>query len=111
MGGIAIARFGVSGAAQLIGDAIGCEVLAQLYRLRGGVDLGRVGENWPIQALVDDPLILNIVVRKDSEQDHAYDDESGNGRFDGRMGESLVNPLAAWNFKFNCQCGDCYLID
>jgi hypothetical protein len=27
------------------------------------------------------------------------------------MGESLVNPVPAWNFKFDCQCGDCYLID
>ena len=74
---IAIAFFRISGPAELSGDAAYLRRLAYLHRLGRGVDLCRVCKNRTAQALVDDLLIFDVVVRKDPEQDSAYDDESG----------------------------------
>jgi hypothetical protein len=51
-----------------------------------------------VKALIDDLLVLDVVVREDTEQHHADDDESGYGGFYGRVGKVSVKTLAAGDF-------------
>src|SRR5205085_2902835 len=103
--------FSVTSLAEINSDLLGRGLVAGRDLARDSVDLGSVGEDRALHALIDQLLIPDVIEGKDAEQESANDDECGRGSTYHGMtkmkasGFAASRRLAFGNFKFDRHCG------
>src|SRR5882724_6634384 len=87
--------------AQVVGDLTRVSLLANADIARLGVDLGGVGQDRTANALFDDLLVLDVVVRKHAEQHEGKNEESSESGPEKRVSQTATEAFDARNFYFN----------
>src|SRR5882724_5250623 len=87
--------------AQVVGNLTRISLLPDADIARLGVDLGRIGEDGSVKALVDDLLVLDVVVRKHAEQHEGKNEESSESGPEKRVSQAATEAFDARNFYFN----------
>src|SRR5262249_31775549 len=93
--------FGIAGMAKVIGDFLGIGLLANADGPGLGVDLGRVGEDLPAHFSVNNPLVLDVVIRKKPQKQGEKDEKRCYRRPDKRILQAVSEALGVRDCDFN----------
>ena len=91
---------GVSGLAEFVGDELDAEFLARTEFARRGKDLGGIGEDGLLEAVIHNMLILDVVIAEDSDEEQQNGGKHQQSSPQKHQADRTLS-LGPWNLIFN----------